>query len=747
MHRFPLAPASIPARPSLWLSTGAHRAALAVGVVLAVGLALVLALPGEAGASRIEVGAPSPRDFEAPHALQYVSQVLTDAERDKTAAAVSPIYTIDPGIGGRQLERAQAVLSNLTLLRASPESADSKRRWVRGFPELERLGETAVDLVIGAGPDGRLGAAEWAGTVDEVRRVIALAMRQNILEEELTGLRRGLVNVVDPQMSGEEARLVADLAAGFVVANRVVDEAATEARREKARAATVPVEERYLAGRTIVREGDIITPAQYEALAEFGLLPGAFSWRQALADLLQAAALVGVVAALLARWRPWILERPRPLALAALLVLVFTAGARPLLAGGPSLIYAYPASAVAMTVGVLLGLEIGVLTAVLLACSIGLLDGAGIDMMLYFLLSGLAGTLVLDRIQRLKAFLVAGSAVAIAGLAVALGSQLADPQVGGLALTETATVALAQAALATGLAAVGVLAAGSLFGVTTSFQLLELMRPDAPLLRELQVKAPGTYQHSVLLSNLAEAAASRIGADPLLVRAGAYYHDIGKTLRPAFFVENQLGGVSPHADLDPRMSARIIIEHVSAGERMALEHQLPDVIIDFIREHHGTTRVAYFLHQAIEQYGEDAVDPAEFRYAGPRPQSRETAILMLADGSEAAVRARNPRTNAEIDTVVAKIIQDRLYGGQLEDSDLTLRDLRRIRRTFVETLQSMYHPRIQYPDGVHPAAPSEEEPEDDRAHADPEDPTAELAVEPVLESPAKTGSMSARGHA
>ena len=747
MHRFPLASAWSPARSSLWLATGAHRAALAIGVLLAVGLALVLAMPGEAGGARIDVGAPSPRDFEAPHALQYVSQVLTDAERDKSAAAVSPIYTIDPGIGGRQLERAQAVLSNLTLLRISAEPADSKRRWVLGFPEFERLGDTAVDLVISAGPDGRLGAAEWASAIDEVRRVIALAMRQNILEEDLTGLRRGLVNVVDPQMSGEEARLVADLAAGFVVANRVVDVAATEAKRDKARAATVPVEERYVAGRTIVREGDIVTPAQYEALAEFGLLPGAFSWRQTLADLLQVAALVGVVAALLARWRPWILERPRPLALAAFLVLVFTAGARPLLAGGPSLIYAYPASAVAMTVGVLLGLEIGVLTAVMLACAIGLLDGAGIDMTLYFLLSSLAGTLVLDRIQRLKAFLMAGSAVALAGLAVAIGSQLADPQMGGLALTEIATVALAQAALATGLAAVGVLAAGSLFGVTTSFQLLELMRPDAPLLRELQVKAPGTYQHSVLLSNLAEAAASRIGADPLLVRAGAYYHDIGKTLRPAFFVENQLGGVSPHADLDPRMSARIIIEHVSAGERMALEHRLPDVIIDFIREHHGTTRVAYFLHQAIEQFGEDAVDPADFRYAGPRPQSRETAILMLADGSEAAVRARNPRTNAEIDTVVAKIIQDRLYGGQLEDSDLTLRDLRRIRRTFVETLQSMYHPRIQYPDGVLPAGPADEEPEDDRAHANPEDPTAELAVELTLKPPIGLGEARSKGHA
>ncbi len=673
---------------------------MAIGLVLALGIAAVHALPGESSSSPIEIGSPSPRDFAAPFTKQYVSEISTQAERDRRAAAVAPVYRVDSDIGGRQVDRAQGILSHVTMLRGSPESVESKRRWVQGFSEFERLSQDQLDLILGAGPDGRLAPAEWQDAADEVRRVVVQALRQYIRDEDLAGVRRELVNEVDPQMGAEEARLVADLAAGFVVANRIVDEEATEARRQEARESTEAVEERFVAGRTIVREGDIVGPAQYEALAQFGLLPGAFSWRQALADLLLALTLVGILGVLLARWRPALLDHPRPLGLTALLMLVIVAGGRLLVGGSASLIYVYPATAVAMTTTVLLGLELGLLSALLVAASIGLLDGASVEVLLYFLLGGLAGAIVLDRIERLKAFLWAGLAVAGSGLAVAVGSQLTQPLAANEQLAEIAGLALAQAALATGLTALAVLAAGSLFGVTTSFQLLELMRPDAPLLRELQMRAPGTYQHSVVLSNLAEAAASSIGADPLQVRAGAYYHDVGKTLRPAFFVENQLGGVNPHDELDPATSAAIIIEHVTEGERLAHEHHLPELVIDYIRQHHGTMKVAYFLHRAIEQQGEDRVQIADYRYPGPRPQSRETAILMLADGSEAAVRARNPQSNQEIDEVVEKIILDRLYGGQLEDSNLTLRDLRRIRRSFVATLQSMYHPRVQYPEGA-----------------------------------------------
>jgi putative nucleotidyltransferase with HDIG domain len=262
---------------------------------------------------------------------------------------------------------------------------------------------------------------------------------------------------------------------------------------------------------------------------------------------------------------------------------------------------------------------------------------------------------------------------------------------------------VANGLLSPGLAAVGVLAAGTLLRMTTPIHLLELARPDHPLLRQLQLLAPGTYQHSIVLSNLAEAAASAVGADVLEVRVGAYYHDIGKSIRPYFFIENQLGGTNPHDGLDPRTSAEILIEHVVAGAALGQRHRLPDSVIDFILEHHGTTRVEYFYCRAVQQLGLAQVDEAAFHYPGPRPRSPETAIVMLADAAEAAVRAAGPSSREEIDEIVAEAIGRRLAEAQLDDSRLTLHDVVRIRRAFVDVLRSMYHPRIKYPAGVTPA--------------------------------------------
>jgi len=223
-------------------------------------------------------------------------------------------------------------------------------------------------------------------------------------------------------------------------------------------------------------------------------------------------------------------------------------------------------------------------------------------------------------------------------------------------------------------------------------------------LRQLLLKAPGTYHHTILVSNLGERAAEAVGADPLLTRVGAYYHDIGKTLRPYFFVDNQTDGVNPHDRLDPHTSAQIIISHVKDGLEMARRHRLPLRLQDFIPEHHGTTLVSFFYHKALEQAGKDeAVDESRFRYPGPRPRSKETAIIMLADGCESAVRATRPGSREEIDCIVRKLINGRLADGELDESNLTLRDLDHIRQAFVKTLQGIHHPRIQYPEPVRAA--------------------------------------------
>jgi putative nucleotidyltransferase with HDIG domain len=309
--------------------------------------------------------------------------------------------------------------------------------------------------------------------------------------------------------------------------------------------------------------------------------------------------------------------------------------------------------------------------------------------------AGAAGAFAVRNAERLGQFLLGGAVVGIGVLAVLVATWLIDParEVGDLSWMLLA--ASVNGGLSAFLAAGIFVTLGSLFGVTTRLQLLEMSQLSQPLLLRLQDEAPSTFQHSVIVANLAEKGAHVIGADALLARVGCYYHDIGKLARPGFFIENQFGGANPHDALDPTDSARIISDHVRDGLALAKQYKLPAKVAAFIPEHHGTRTVTYFYRQAVEERSD--VDPDMFRYPGPKPQSRETAIAMLADSCEAAVRA-NPDHSAEaIDLIVDEVYSERLAEGQLDESDLTLRNVRALAQSFKETLRAVYHPRVEYP--------------------------------------------------
>jgi putative nucleotidyltransferase with HDIG domain len=239
---------------------------------------------------------------------------------------------------------------------------------------------------------------------------------------------------------------------------------------------------------------------------------------------------------------------------------------------------------------------------------------------------------------------------------------------------------------------------GSVFGIMTILQLLDLSRLDHPLLRDLLRRAPGTYHHSIMVANLAEQAAERIEANSALVRVGAFYHDVGKMHRPPFFIENQEGN-NPHDSLDPYTSARIIISHVRDGLELARKHHLPHRIRDFIAEHHGERLVKNFYRKAVDMAeDEGTIDESLFRYPGPRPRSREAAIVMLADAIDATSTALRPNTESAIVKLVNTIIEDDLLGNQLEHSGLTLGDIEQLRISFIETLKGRFHVRVAYPD-------------------------------------------------
>jgi putative nucleotidyltransferase with HDIG domain len=317
------------------------------------------------------------------------------------------------------------------------------------------------------------------------------------------------------------------------------------------------------------------------------------------------------------------------------------------------------------------------------------------------MLTSMFGILVLKNAQRITSFFWAGSAISGAGAAIILAFRLGDQATDliGLVTLLAATVGYSLASISIAVLLQFFLA--QTLGLTTTLQLIEISRPDHPLLQYILRNAPGTYQHSLQIANLAEQAAELINADTLLTRVGALYHDSGKARHPHYFIENQVpGSHNPHDSLTPFESAAAIIRHVPDGAELIKKYKLPQRIQDFALEHHGTLITRYQYVQAIEAAGGDKekVDIERFRYPGPRPQSVETALVMLADGVEARTRAEKPENDAALRSIVEESVKKRLEAGQLDDTDLTMHDINIVIDSFIGTLKGIYHPRIKYPE-------------------------------------------------
>ncbi len=354
-----------------------------------------------------------------------------------------------------------------------------------------------------------------------------------------------------------------------------------------------------------------------------------------------------------------------------------------------------PLGAVLLTV--LFNIRLAFAGSLVLTILTGIMLAAPIEYFLFTFVGSLVGVFALSRRQGRTAFFRAGSLLGLANTYTLLAFAL----VGGDAHSLLADIV---GGLVNGVI-VAILATGLLpllehsFGRTTDFTLLELSNLNEPMLKHLVLMAPGTYHHSIMVGTLAEAAAESVGANALLCRVGAYYHDIGKTRHPAYFIENQSDALNRHDKLAPSLSRAIVMSHVKEGMEMARAYGLPEVLVDLIPQHHGTRLVTYFYQRAKEKADPDlqAVNEEDYRYPGPKPQTREAAILMLADAVEAAARTLTDPTPARIQGAVQKIINGIFVDGQLDECDLTLRDLHRMANSFVRILAGIFHHRVDYP--------------------------------------------------
>jgi putative nucleotidyltransferase with HDIG domain len=394
-----------------------------------------------------------------------------------------------------------------------------------------------------------------------------------------------------------------------------------------------------------------------------------------------------------------VVNEPRSIIVIAAIFVIFLIGAR-LLINRTLAPYAYPLQAAGLLITALFGLEAGLVVSIPLAliASYGLTNS--LDLAPYYLFSSLIGLFVLGPVRRFWGFVRAGAAISLAGFVALIAYRIPLSTPDWLGMVQFIGAAAFAGFSAASITLLLQYLLAQTLGFTTAFQLLDISRPDFPLLQFFLRNAPGTYQHSLQVANLAEQAAEKIGADPLLTRVGAQFHDIGKALNPVFFVENQIpGSVNKHDDILPEESAATIIRHVTDGIVLAKKYRLPSRLHDFILEHHGTLITRYQYNQAMSAAGGDVtkVDIEKFRYPGPRPRSRETALLMLADASEARARAERPSTDDELRALIRSVIDTVQKFHQLDDTLLTLRDLNLIVESFTTTLRGTYHVRIQYP--------------------------------------------------
>lgn len=667
---------------------------LAVVSVISYG-ALVLPEVLLPGAVPLQPGDVSPSDFQATKTHQYISEVRTEDARRAAEEAITPVYASpDPSIARGQIERLRAALQYIALVRQD-ENATPEQKFadIAALSDV-RLKDQTITRIL------ELPAGRWDAIQQEALSVLEQVMRPTIRDQELEAVRRTIPSLVSLALNEEQAAIVAELVTAFVVPNSVYSEELTEAAKQAAREAVEPIIQEYKAGEIIVLRGQIISPAEFEALQEFGLIEETSPWQ----DYVGAGALVVMVAAFVnlyfSRRRLPFLFEARSLILVGLIFILFIVSARLIIPNRTVLPYAFPLAAMGLLITTLFGVETGSVFSIALAILAPYNLPNALDLTPYYLLSSLTGVLVLGNARRVWTFFRAGMATAAAGIAMLIAFRFPFVQMDVIAILQ-----LAGAAIFSGLAASSVALLLQYFlaqtlGLTTALQLIEISRPDFPLLQFFLRNAPGTYQHSLQVANLAEQAAEAIGADALLTRVGALFHDVGKSMNPMFFVENQAQDkVNTHEDLAPVEAARAIISHVNDGVMLARKHRLPRRIDDFILEHHGTMLTRYQYNQAVKAAGGDAslVDKEQFRYPGPSPRSRETALLMFADGSEARARAERPEDEEAIRNIVRSTIEVAEKQGQLDHTQLTLRDLSIITDVFVSILRGSHHPRISYP--------------------------------------------------
>ncbi len=677
--------------------------------------ALVLPIATRPAYYPLSEGSVAPQDIQAPYAFSYTSQVLTEQSRKEAEQKVLPVYLpVDPAIARKQIESLRVTLNYISAVRADTfATQDQKVSDLNQLTDIKLSSEDCLHILF-------MSDSRWQIVQEEALRVLEQVMRSTIQEGQVLLAKNNLPSMISLTMPQDQAQVVTTLVTPFIIPNSLFSQDLTEIAREDASQNVTPVTRSYATGEAIVRRGQVITSVTWEALQQYGLIETPNNLRDILSTSALVLTLAGFTTLYFTRRKMPAFYAIRSVAVIATAFLFFLFFARLVIPNRTVMPYLFPIPAFGLVISCLFNMELGLVLSLVLSILSAFGLSQSLDLTFFYMISSMVGILILGKGMRIGSFITAGFGIGVSGAAVILAYRLPDTVTDLVGLATLSGAALINGIASASLALILQFLFAQLLGMTTALQLLEFSRPDHPLQLFILRNAPGSYQHSLQVSIMAEQAAEKIGADALLVRVGAVYHDAGKSLNPSFYIENQVPGkLNPHDDLDPVVSAQTIIRHVTDGVQLAKKYHLPGVLIDFMLEHHGTLVTRYQYAKALEAAGNDPdkVDFRLFRYPGPRPQSRETALLMLADGCQARARAELPQEEFEIRSIVRKVIDYCQHENQLDDTHLTLQDLNIISESFVKTLLNTYHPRIRYPE-IKPA-PANEHPKPENTQAEP----------------------------
>ncbi|MBY6035443.1 HD family phosphohydrolase [Fictibacillus nanhaiensis] len=650
----------------------------------------------------------APRDIQSPITIPLDEQ--TEVRRKLAEESVKNEYTFNNEIAFAQAEAMKILLNTISSINDSEEKKkedeplltyEQKEEQLEDYIDISEISDESFNALFQASEN------ELNNVRNLAPDVVNNVLEKPVLVEEVDGARDEAVRLIreNGNLSYALRSAAEEITRSFIIANKTLD---TEKTRQKRKEASDKVEEVVIReGEVLVKSGAVITPEIYDRLKKVGLLD------QEMKTYPYYGLFIFVVVVMAGLYYFMKEERSkehfRKYVTIYALLFTFTLVVMKLVSisteiGLPSLMYLVPVAAGAMMIKMLFNEELAVVSSIIFALCAALIfneqttGNFNFIMCLYVLFNGVSGIVFLGKAQQRSKILQAGFFVSfiailiVASVLLLQNGKFTTLQI-GFDLGCAALSGFISAVLTLGLLPV----IESSFNILSVTKLIELSNPNHPILRKVLMEAPGTYHHSIMVANLSEAACESIGANGLLARVGSYYHDVGKTKRPHFFIENQMNMENPHDKIAPQLSKTIITAHPYDGADMLRADKIPKEIIDIAEQHHGTTLLKFFYHKA-SQLTDKEVSESDFRYPGPKAQTKEVAIIGISDAVEAAVRSLSKPTPIKIDQIIRKIINDRLEDGQFDECDITLKELDTVRKTLTQTLQGIFHSRIEYPE-------------------------------------------------